>query len=81
MSLTGEDSYPVYFRTIARIGRQVAEALAYAHGQGILHRDIKPANLLLDAQGHVWVTDFGLARAFEREEGLTRTGEIVGTVR
>ena len=74
-------SNPVYFRSIARIGRQVAEALAYAHKQGILHRDIKPANLLLDALGNVWVTDFGLAKAFEGEDGLTQTGDIVGTVR
>ena len=81
LGVTLEGSDPVYFRTIARIGRQVAEALAYAHEQGILHRDIKPANLLLDAQGHVWVTDFGLAKAFEGEDGLTQTGDIVGTVR
>ncbi len=80
-SLSTEGSNPVYFRTIARIGRQVAEALAYAHRQGILHRDIKPANLLLDAQGNVWVTDFGLAKAFEGEDGLTQTGDIVGTLR
>ena len=72
---------PIYFRTIARIGRQVADALAYAHKQGVLHRDIKPANLLLDALGNVWVTDFGLAKAFEGEDGLTLTGDIVGTVR
>ena len=78
-SLSTEGPDPVYFRTIARIGRQVAEALAYAHEQGILHRDIKPANLLLDAQGSVWVTDFGLAKAFEGEDGLTQTGDIVGT--
>ena len=59
---------------------QVAEALAYAHGQGILHRDIKPSNLLLDAQGTVWVTDFGLAKA-EGADALTHTGDIVGTLR
>ena len=58
-----------YYRSVARIGVQVAEALAYAHDQGVLHRDIKPSNLLLDAQGTVWVTDFGLAKA----EGSRRT--------
>ena len=72
---------PIYFRTIARIGFQVAEALAYAHEQGILHRDIKPANLLLDAHGSVWVTDFGLAKVFDGEVGLTQTGDTVGTLR
>src|SRR5262249_28725733 len=66
--------------SVARVGIQVAEALAYAHAQGILHRDIKPSNLLLDAKGTVWVTDFGLAKA-EESEGLTQTGDIVGTLR
>ena len=67
-------------RSVARVGVQVAEALAHAHGQGILHRDIKPSNLLLDAKGTVWVTDFGLAKA-EGSDGLTQTGDIVGTLR
>jgi serine/threonine-protein kinase len=65
---------------VARIGVQVAEALAYAHGQGILHRDIKPSNLLLDRDGNVWVADFGLAKATGGED-LTHTGDVVGTVR
>ncbi len=69
-----------YYRQVARVGLQVAEALAYAHGQGILHRDIKPSNLLVDTQGTVWITDFGLAKA-EGSEGPTRTGDIVGTLR
>jgi serine/threonine protein kinase/WD40 repeat protein len=69
-----------YSRGVARLGVQVAEALAYAHRQGILHRDIKPSNLLLDAQGTVWVTDFGLAKA-EGADELTHTGDIVGTIR
>ncbi len=72
----------MYFRTIARIGAQTADALAYAHAQGICHRDIKPSNLLLDACGIVWIADFGLAKAENGEgEGLTQTGDVVGTLR
>jgi serine/threonine protein kinase/WD40 repeat protein/Tfp pilus assembly protein PilF len=70
-----------YCQSVARIGIQVAEALAYAHGQGTLHRDIKPSNLLLDDQGDSWVTDFGLAKAAADTENLTHTGDILGTLR
>jgi eukaryotic-like serine/threonine-protein kinase len=69
-----------YFRSVARLGVQVAEALEYAHKQGIVHRDIKPSNLLLDTHGTVWVTDFGLAKA-EGAEDLTAPGDVVGTLR
>jgi serine/threonine protein kinase/WD40 repeat protein len=69
-----------YFRSVARVGVQVADALSYAHQQGVLHRDIKPANLLLDTHGTIWVTDFGLAKA-EGTEHLTTPGDIVGTIR
>ena len=69
-----------FAKTVARIGVQVAEALAYAQAQGILHRDIKPSNLLLDRDGNVWVADFGLAKAAGADD-LTHTGDIVGTVR
>src|SRR6266851_7104709 len=69
-----------YYRSVAQIGIQVAEALAYAHGQGVLHRDIKPSNLLLDTAGRVWITDFGLAKTEDSEE-LTSPGDMVGTLR
>jgi serine/threonine protein kinase len=78
LSTAGPEAH--YYRGIARVGLQVADALAYAHRQGILHRDIKPSNLLLDQQGTVWITDFGLAKA-EGADDLTQTGDIVGTIR
>jgi serine/threonine protein kinase/WD40 repeat protein len=79
-ALSADTSGTSYYRSAARLGVQVADALGYAHKQGVLHRDIKPSNLLLDAQGTVWVTDFGLAKA-EGADELTHTGDIVGTVR
>jgi WD40 repeat protein/serine/threonine protein kinase/predicted Zn-dependent protease len=78
---TLSDSGRHYWHSVARIGIQVADALEYANSQGIVHRDIKPSNLLLDTQGTVWVTDFGLAKAATDGENLTHTGDIVGTLR
>jgi eukaryotic-like serine/threonine-protein kinase len=69
-----------YWQSVAAIGVQVADALEYAHKQGIHHRDIKPSNLLLDTLGTVWVTDFGLAKA-DDHQNLTHTGDILGTLR
>jgi WD40 repeat protein/serine/threonine protein kinase/tetratricopeptide (TPR) repeat protein len=74
------ESGRAYWQSVARIGVQVADALAYAASQGILHRDIKPSNLLLDDKGNVWVTDFGLAKA-DTDADLTQTGDVVGTLR
>jgi tetratricopeptide (TPR) repeat protein len=76
----GSRSDMPYFRSVARVGVQVAEALEYAHQQGIVHRDIKPSNLLLDTQGTVWITDFGLAKA-EGTDELTSPGDLLGTLR
>jgi WD40 repeat protein len=79
-SLTRTGADRLFFRSVARIGRQVAEALEYAHGQGVLHRDIKPANLLLDPRGNVWVADFGLAKATDQAD-VTEAGDLLGTLR
>jgi serine/threonine protein kinase/WD40 repeat protein/tetratricopeptide (TPR) repeat protein len=68
-----------FFKSVAQIGRQSAQGMAHAHSRGILHRDIKPSNLLLDTDGVVWITDFGLAKA--EDDGLTATGDILGTLR
>src|SRR3989454_11291659 len=63
-----------------QIPREVADALGYAHSEGIIHRDIKPENLLL-SHGHALVADFGVARALQSAAGerLTETGIAVGT--
>jgi tetratricopeptide (TPR) repeat protein len=66
-------------RFVARLGAEAAAALHHAHQHGTLHRDIKPGNLLLDQDGQLWVTDFGLAKALE-EEGLTHSGDLLGTL-
>ncbi len=76
---SAESGQRAFFRSLAHIGRQVAGGLAYAHARGIVHRDIKPSNLLLDTEGVVWIADFGLAKG--DDEGLTHTGDILGTLR
>lgn len=69
-----------YFKALAKLGLQAADALEYAHTMGVVHRDVKPANLLVDPRGNVWVTDFGLAHIHGGSD-LTATGDVLGTLR
>ena len=75
---------PVASRRAAELVQQLAEAMHYAHQQGVVHRDLKPANILLTAQGTPQITDFGLAKLLPSDEEthevtLTETGQILGT--
>jgi serine/threonine protein kinase len=80
LSSSSLNSGSAYFDTVARMIADVADALDYAHGQGVIHRDVKPSNLLLSQAGRLSVNDFGLARVLD-QPGMTITGEMVGTPR
>ena len=75
-----ELSYHEYVRWVCRIIADVANALEYAHSNGVYHRDIKPANILIDKNGTVLISDFGLAKFSDFDE-LTQAGDLVGTLR
>jgi serine/threonine protein kinase len=71
---------PLPLHEINKLFTQLAEALSYAHGHGIVHRDLKPANALIDSQGNVFLTDFGIAKLLESASPrLTQTDAIMGT--
>jgi serine/threonine protein kinase len=68
-----------YFTRVANWVKDVAGALHYAHTEGVIHRDIKPANLLIDRDGRILITDFGLAKTDE-DQTITQSGSLMGTM-
>jgi serine/threonine protein kinase len=75
--LMGRDNRPLPLSTTLRLVQEVAEALYYAHAQGVVHRDIKPANILVTADGHPKIADFGIAKLNQTE--LTTPGQVLGS--
>jgi serine/threonine protein kinase len=78
-AMLGYDHQRLPLQDFLYIFQQILVAIVHAHQQNVVHRDLKPANILLDQNGTVKLTDFGLARSIESAHGLTRTGEIVGS--
>jgi serine/threonine-protein kinase len=73
-----ERSGPLPVRDALLLALQMARALSFAHGRGLIHRDVKPQNVLLNEDGQAKMTDFGIARSVD-VEGVTITGTVLGT--
>jgi eukaryotic-like serine/threonine-protein kinase len=73
------DQGPLPLDLARRVLREAAMALGHAHKRGIVHRDVKPANIMVESDGRVVLTDFGISKALEGGSALTGTGAIIGT--
>jgi eukaryotic-like serine/threonine-protein kinase len=70
---------PLPVRRAVELALEIADALAFAHDHDLVHRDVKPQNVLLTPDGDAKVTDFGIARSLDVEQGVTQTGTVLGT--
>src|SRR5207248_7015663 len=74
-----ERNGPAPVERALELGIQIARGLVCAHERGLIHRDVKPQNVLLNGDGQAKVTDFGIARSRDVQQGMTQTGTVLGT--
>lgn len=67
--------------SFGEMAAQLTSGLRHAHEKGLVHRDIKPANLLMDPEGRIWISDFGLAKVWDAVNSISQTGDVIGTPR
>ena len=69
------------WQKFAQVALDIVSGLEHAHEKGLIHRDIKPSNLMLDKNGRVWITDFGLVKTANYTHSMSHTGDAIGTPR
>jgi serine/threonine-protein kinase len=79
-SMIGRETGPIPWERATPLIRQLLDALEHAHQRGVIHRDLKPDNIRVSEDGHLWLIDFGIAKASQAGRGQTQVGSAMGTV-